>query len=38
VLHREDGPAVIWPHGTKEWYQNGVLHREDRPAVVSKIR
>ena len=23
-LHREDGPAVIYPDGTKKWYLNGV--------------
>ena len=24
LLHREDGPAIDWPNGSKEWYQNGV--------------
>ena len=23
-LHREDGPAIEWLDGTKEWYLNGV--------------
>lgn len=23
-LHRDDGPAVIYPDGTQYWYQNGV--------------
>ena len=32
-LHREDGPATIWPAGTKEWYINGKLHRDDGPAI-----
>ena len=31
--HREDGPAVERPDGTKEWYLNGEHHREDGPAV-----
>jgi hypothetical protein len=31
--HREDGPAVEWPDGTKFWYLNGQYHREDGPAV-----
>ena len=31
-LHREDGPAVEYLNGTKEWYLNGKLHREDGPA------
>src|SRR3990167_8678360 len=31
-LHREDGPAVEWASGGKEWDRNGKLHREDGPA------
>ena len=31
--HREDGPAVEYPMGTKEWRFNGQLHRLDGPAV-----
>ena len=33
VLHRENGPAVEYAGGTKEWCQNGQLHRTDGPAV-----
>ena len=33
-LHREDGPAEIYPDGTQIWYLNGRLHREDGPAVI----
>ena len=32
-LHKEDGPAVEYLDGTKEWYKNGLRHREDGPAV-----
>lgn len=32
-LHRENGPAVEYPNGSKEWWFNGVLHRLDGPAV-----
>ena len=32
-LHREGGPAVIWPSGAQRWYHNGKLHRIDGPAV-----
>ena len=32
-LHREDGPAVEWPDGTKSFWRHGKLHREDGPAV-----
>lgn len=32
-LHREDGPSVIMPNGTKKWYHHGVLHRIDGPAL-----
>ena len=31
--HREDGPAIEWANGTKEWWVNGQRHREDGPAV-----
>jgi len=31
-LHREDGPAIEWASGNKEWYLNGKCHREDGPA------
>jgi len=34
LLHRTDGPAIVWDNGSKEWYQNGLRHREDGPAVV----
>lgn len=32
-LHRTDGPAVEYPHGTKCWYENGLYHRTDGPAI-----
>jgi len=35
MRHREDGPAVEWASGTKEWYLDGKLHREDGPAIES---
>ena len=31
--HREDGHAVEWPNGSKEWWINGNLHRLDGPAI-----
>lgn len=31
--HREDGPAVEYSNGHKEWYQNDMLHRLNGPAV-----
>lgn len=33
ILHREDGPAIIWVDGITQWYQHGQLHRLDGPAV-----
>ena len=33
-IHREDGPAVIWPNGRQEWVLNGKRHREDGPAAI----
>ncbi len=32
-IHREDGPAVEYPDGSKHWYLNDQLHREDGPAI-----
>jgi len=34
ILHREDGPAVIYPNNRKEWWLKGKLHRLDGPAVI----
>ena len=33
-LHREDGPAVENPDGSKEWWLLGQLHRDDAPAIT----
>jgi hypothetical protein len=33
-LHRDNGPARLWPDGNEEWWLNGQQHREDGPAVV----
>ena len=33
IFHREDGPAVVWPDGTKHWFIDGEIHREDGPAI-----
>ena len=33
ILHREDGPAIEYADGDKEWWINGKLHREDGPAI-----
>jgi hypothetical protein len=32
-LHRQDGPAVEYVIGGKEYFINGVRHREDGPAI-----
>jgi hypothetical protein len=31
-LHRDDGPAQIYPNGTICWWQHGKRHRDDGPA------
>ena len=33
IRHREDGPAIEYADGDKEWFINGKLHREDGHAV-----
>lgn len=30
-----DAPAVVWVHGEKQWWTDGMLHRDGAPAVVS---
>ena len=32
IGHRENGPAIEFNNGTKEWYLNGKRHRVDGPA------
>jgi hypothetical protein len=32
-LHREDGPAIEYKDGRKDWYLHGQRHREDGPAI-----
>jgi hypothetical protein len=32
-IHREDGPAIEYTDGTKQWWANGKPHRVDGPAV-----
>ena len=34
--HREDGPAIEYADGHKEWFINGLLHRIDGPAIEFK--
>ena len=29
MVHREDGPAVVWPNGAKQWCINGKNLTED---------
>ena len=33
IHHREDGPAIEWDDGDKEWWINDERHREDGPAI-----
>lgn len=32
-LHRDGGPAIVYPDGREEWYQRGVRHRDGGPAI-----
>jgi hypothetical protein len=32
--HREDGPAIVFPNGDREWWIEGELHRDSGPAVM----
>ncbi len=33
-LHREDGPAAIYPGLRQEWWLNGRMHRDNGPASI----
>ena len=33
LLHRDDGPAVVWRSGSVQWWLNGQLHRDVGPAI-----
>ena len=33
IIHREDGPAIEWDDGGKEWFVDSHRHREDGPAI-----
>jgi hypothetical protein len=33
-VHRDNGPALIFPDGTKKWYYFGLPHRLNGPAVI----
>ena len=35
-LHRDNGPAIEWEDGTKEWYIDGNIHRENGPAIENE--
>ncbi len=34
ILHRYDGPTVIWADGTTTWCLNNKIHRDDGPAII----
>jgi len=33
-LHRDGGPAAIYPDGTQFWHRDGMYHRDDGPAII----
>ncbi len=37
-IHREDGPAIIYSIGRKEWWLNGRRHRVGGPAIERSTR
>lgn len=37
IIHRSQGPAVIYSDGTKIWYKNGSIHRWNGPAIIDKV-
>lgn len=37
MVHREDGPAVLWDDGYEEWCVKSRYHRTDGPAIIDPI-
>lgn len=37
LLHREDGPAIMYSDGYQEWRSYGALHRKDGPARIDPV-
>ncbi len=35
-LHRDEGPAIIYKNGNRQWYRWGVMHRVGAPATIYK--
>lgn len=33
LIHNDNGPAIEFSNGVKEWFKHGKLHREDGPAI-----
>ena len=33
IIHREDGPAIIWANGSKFWIVENKYHRENGPTI-----
>jgi len=34
IVHKDDGPAIVWKTGELEWYVQNKRHRSDGPAVI----
>jgi hypothetical protein len=35
-VHQENGPAIVWKNGQRDWFLNGKRHRIDGPAVIEQ--
>ena len=33
-FHREDGPAIEYANGRRQWFNDGKFHREDGPVIA----
>ena len=36
--HREDGPAVVWSDGCKEWWLNGKQYTEEEYVMIQFMK
>jgi hypothetical protein len=35
VRHREDGPAILWIHGARDWYLNGQMYPSENDIKIA---
>lgn len=34
LIHKDNGPAIIWPEGNEQWHKNGKRRRTNGPVMI----